>query len=189
MFTISRKITISFCSFASLIISGCAYNVNPYSASAEHVKSLSELNLDKFQLNSVANGVKVDEITCRASGPITAPKGETYESYIVKAFKSELKLADLISQDSPIKINAKLEHIDFDSAMSGGKWEIKLLLTNGTDSLNITSVYPFESYFVADKACQAVAQAFQPAVQKAIQDTITNPQFKSLIHTSKEARM
>lgn len=188
MLKIINSPTIALGLVIFLTLSGCAYNVNPYSPSAENVKDLGKLNLEKFQFNGVASkDSNMSSITCRGAGPIEAPNGETYETYIIKALKSELELADLISNDSPLKLQAKLEHIDFDSGMSGGKWEITLMLTNGMEKLSVASEYPFESYFVADKACQSVAQAFRPAVQKAISETIANPQFKNLISGNKAA--
>ena len=188
MLKIINSQTIVFGIVIISVLSGCAYNVNAYSPSAENVKNLTKLNLEKFQFNGEeSKNPKMNSITCRGAGPIEAPKGETYETYIIKALKSELELANLISNDSVLKIKAKLLHIDFDSGMNGGRWEITLMLSNGIEKISIASQYAFESYFVADKACQSVAQAFGPAVQKAINDTITNEQFKSLISANKTA--
>jgi hypothetical protein len=47
--------------------------------------------------------------------------------------------------------------------------------------LNITSKHEFSTNWVADKACQQVAQEFSPAVQFLIRDLITNPKFKDLV--------
>jgi len=172
------------------ILSGCAYNATPYSPSAKNVKQLTQQNLEKFQFTGLeTNNPSMNSITCRGAGPIAAPKGETYETYIFKALISELTLAELISNESPLKLQGKLEHIDFSSGMSGGKWEITLMLTNGVDKLSVASEYLFESYFVADKACQSVAQAFGPAVEKAINDVISNPQFKNLVNSNKTAEI
>jgi hypothetical protein len=170
-------------------LSGCAYNVNPYSPSAKNVKHLSEQSLKKFQFatESSSNGLK--SIMCRGAGPIVPPNNESYESYILKALHSEFELADLVSSESPVQLKGRLKHIDFDSGMSGGKWEITLQLTNGFEEYDFSSVYNFESYFVADKACQSVAQAFLPAVQRAISETINDPRFKALVNSAKAANV
>lgn len=167
-------------------LSSCAYHVNQYSPSASNVKIMTEQELGKFNLSEFTSskpGLK--SIMCRAAGPIEAPNGETYEQYVHNALISELTLANLLDENAMINLQGKLEAINFNSNIGGGKWMISLSFTNGHEMMRIDSEYPFESYFVADKACQKVAQSFEPAVQKAISEVVGNPQFKKLLHASK----
>jgi len=70
--------------------------------------------------------------------------------------------------------------VDFSSGMTDGKWLFTLTLSNGKNSFTTKSTMNFSGSFVADKACQEVAQAFGPAVQQLIREVIKNPQFKKL---------
>jgi len=148
-------------------------------------QELSQFTVSEF--TTAKPGLK--SIGCRAAGPIEAPDGATYDAYIYNAFLTELKLANLIAEDAATKLQGKLEAIDFNSNIGGGKWMISLSFTNGSENLRVDSEYPFESYFVADKACQKVAQEFEPAVQKAIREVISNPQFRSLVNGGKLSSM
>jgi hypothetical protein len=47
-------------------------------------------------------------------------------------------------------------------------------------SYQVNSIFNFSTNWVADKACQQVAQAFVPAVQNLIKDIVSKPEFKSL---------
>jgi hypothetical protein len=65
--------------------------------------------------------------------------------------------------------------------MTDGKWLFTLVVSNARkESVSIKSVYGFSGSFVADKACQEVAQALGPAVQKLIEDVVRDPKFKQI---------
>lgn len=171
--------------FASLIasvvmFSGCAYNVTPYGASVKNVEAIKAYNLQpvavgKFQSSKPGNAT----ITCRASGPVTV--SPSFEAYIEKAFVDELKLAGIYNPASTLVLTGKLEQVDFSSGMSDGNWTFTLTLTNArNESLTTTSKFGFSGSFIADRACQEVAQAFAPAVQTLVNDVVRDPKFRQI---------
>lgn len=164
----------------AILISGCAYNASPYGASVKNVESIKSINIKpvavaKFQ--SAKPGLAT--ITCRAAGPVTV--SPSFESYIEKAFIDELKLAGAYNPSSNIILSGKLEEVDFNSGMTDGKWMFTLVVSNDrNESFTTKSTSGFSGSFVADKACQEVAQAFGPSVQTLIEDVIRDPKFKQI---------
>ena len=74
-----------------------------------------------------------------------------------------------------------VEELDFNSNIGAGKWVISLSISsNKNNGYKVSSTYKFSTNWVADKACQQVAQAFVPAVQQLILKTISDPRFKAL---------
>jgi hypothetical protein len=123
----------------------------------------------------------MNSISCRAAGNVETPDEASYESYIQKAFTDELKLAGLYDESSNLKLQGKIEELDFNSNIGAGKWVISLTLTSNMSSgYKTTATHEFSTNWVADKACQQVAQAFVPAVQKLILQTVGNPKFGEL---------
>lgn len=165
---------------ASSLLAGCAFKTSPYGASVSNVEAIRSSNVKsiavaKFQ--SVKPGL--DSITCRAAGPVTVTPN--FESYIQQAFVDELKLAGVYNANSTVVLSGKLEEIDFSSGLSDGKWIFALTVSNGrNESFTTKSTFGFSGSFVADRACQEVAQALGPAVQKLIADVVSNPKFKQI---------
>jgi len=164
----------------AILISGCAYNTAPYGASVANVTKIKAANIKAvsvapFSSTNPGNST----ITCRAAGPVTVKP--SFESYIQSALIDELKLSSVYDPDSKIVISGRLESIDFSSGITDGNWSIALTISNNqSQSFTTKSTSPFSGSFVADKACQEVAQAFSPAVQKLIHDVVSNPQFANL---------
>lgn len=162
------------------LFSGCAYNVAPYGASVQNVdaikaNALKPVAVGKFQSSKPGNAT----ITCRASGSVTV--SPSFETYIEKAFVDELKLAGIYDPASALVLTGKLEQIDFSSGMSDGNWSFTLTLTNARgESFTTNSKFGFSGSFIADKACQEVAQAFAPAVQKLVSDVVRDPKFRQI---------
>lgn len=174
-----KKINLVFIICAALI-SGCAFNAAPYGAS---VANVTKIKTSKIKAVAVAPFTSTtpgnSTITCRAAGPVTVKP--SFEAYIQSAFIDELKLASSYDPESKIVISGKLEGIDFSSGITDGNWSISLTVANNkSQSFTTKSTYPFSGSFVADKACQEVAQAFSPAVQKLIEDIVSNLQFATL---------
>ncbi len=165
---------------AVFLLGGCAYNASPYGASIRNVETIKSINIKpvavaKFQASKPGQAT----ITCRAAGPVTV--SPSFESYIEKAFIDELKLAGVYDPNSSITLSGKLEEIDFSSGITDGKWMFTLLLSNARgEAFTTKSIFGFSGSFVADKACQEVAQAFGPAVQKLIEDVVRDPKFKQI---------
>jgi hypothetical protein len=162
------------------LLTGCAYNASPYGASVQNVDALKSTNIKAVSVRKFeAAKPGQASIVCRAAGPVTV--SPSFESYIEKAFIDELKLAGVYNPNSNIALSGKLEEVDFSSGMSDGRWMFTLIVSNArNESFRTTSVFGFSGSFVADKACQEVAQAFGPAVQKLIGDVIQDPMFKKI---------
>jgi hypothetical protein len=163
------------------LLTGCAYNVSPYGASVNNVEALKAYKLKpmaigKFQSTKPGNA----SITCRAAGPVTV--SPSFESYVEKAFVDELRLAGLYDPNATLVITGRLEEVDFSSGITDGNWSFTLTVTNSRgESFTTKSTFGFSGSFVADKACQEVAQAFGPAVQKLIEDVIKAPKFREMV--------
>lgn len=164
----------------TVLISGCAYNASQYGASIRNVETIKTNNIKPVaiaQFKSAKPGLA--SITCRAAGPVNVMP--SFESYIEKAFIDELKLAGAYDPTSRITLTGMLEEVDFSSGMSDGNWTFTLTVSNNrNESFTTKSMFGFSGSFVADKACQEVAQAFGPAVQKLIEDVVQNPKFKQI---------
>lgn len=165
---------------AASLLSGCAFKTLPYGASASNVEGIRSVNIkavavSKFQ--SVKPGLA--SIICRAVGPVTVEPN--FESYIEKAFVSELKLAGAYDPNSQLVLNGKLEEIDFNSGMSDGNWILALTISNArSESFTTKTKFNFAGSFFGDKACGDVSQAFVPAVQRLIEDVVRDPRFKQI---------
>lgn len=172
-------ITISL--FAISALSGCAYNTSPYGVSPANVNAIKNTGIKPVAvLPFTASKPGVESITCRAAGPVRV--NPNFERYIEGALIDELKLANAYDPASDIKINGKLEEVDFSSGMSDGAWMFTLTISNAKNSdFTVKSKWPFSGSFVADKACQEVAQAFGPSVQNLIKEVIQDPRFKQLV--------
>lgn len=163
-----------------VLLSGCAYNASPYGASVKNVESIKQLSIKPVSVAKFESSKPgLASITCRAAGPVTV--SPSFESYIEKAFIDELKLAGVYDPTSPLVISGRLEEVDFSSGITDGKWQFTLVVSNARkESFTSRSVYGFSGSFVADKACQEVAQALGPAVQKLIEDIVRDPKFKQI---------
>ena len=166
------------------ISTGCSYNASKYGASIEnvnHIKTIDQkINVSKF----TSNQPDLKTITCRAAGSVGTPDSISFEQYIQDAFVSELKLADKYDKNSPITINGHLEEVDFNSNIGMAEWTFTLKATSSNShSVIVNTTHEFSGSFIADKACQEVAQEFVPAVQHLIKDLVTNPEFHTLHKT------
>lgn len=105
----------------------------------------------------------------------------SFSAYIEKALIDELKLAGAYDSKSELILKGKLEEIDFSSGITDGKWIFTITLSNSRgESFTTNSIFGFSGSFVADRACQETAQAFALAVQKLVQDIMSNSQFRKI---------
>ena len=168
-----KRLTVTTFLIVTSLMSACA-NVSPkYGVSANNVEKLRELSangstrINVAQFSTFEPGLK--SLTCRGVVPIEPSEGQTYEAYIQNALTTELKLAGIYAPESPVKLQAKLENIKFDSAIGIGKWVIDLTLSaNGVDQFKVNSTYHFSTNWIGDIACQQVATAFPAATQDLI---------------------
>lgn len=165
---------------AAALLTGCAYNSSPYGASVRNVEAIRAGNIKPVSVGQFTSGQPgKSSIVCRAAGPVTV--SPHFEGYIERAFIDELKLANAYNSQSPIVLSGRLDQVDFSSGMSDGKWLFTLTVSNQRqESFTTESSFGFSGSFVADKACQEVAQAFSPAVQKLIEDVVRHPRFSQL---------
>lgn len=174
---------LSLLLIAGLVSTGCSsYNVSKYSASIENINSMKSIKR-KVNVGDFTAKVKgQSKIMCRGAGDVGFPNKMTFAQYIKDAFTSELKFAEKFDPKSKITINGYLNEVDFNSNIGTANWILKLEATSSNSKkIIINTKYEFEGSFVADRACSEVAQAFIPAVQKLINDTIKHKNFKNLI--------
>lgn len=172
-----RKVLVAT---AAALVSGCAYNTTQYGASVQNVEAIKAVNIRPVAVAPFTSAKPgLASITCRAAGPVTV--SPSFESYIERAFIDELKLAGAYNPNSPLRLSGRLDEVDFSSGMTDGNWSFSLTVANArNESFTTASRFGFSGSFVADKACQEVAQAFGPAVQKLIQDVVRDPRFKQI---------
>lgn len=173
---------VTIAAFVCSTLSGCAYNVSPYGLSSINIEKMRALQVKPVSVAKFESAKPgLNSITCRAAGPVTVES--SFESYIEKAFIEELKIAGLYDAASPVEIKGRLDEVDFNSNIGAGKWLLTLSLSSkSSPAYRVNSAYEFSTNFVADKACQQVAQNFGQAVQKLIGDAVSDPQFKGLIN-------
>lgn len=172
---------ISFATLACAVaLSGCAYKTLPYSASASNVEKIKSTKIKPVAVGAFTSPQPGQaSITCRAAGPVTVEP--SFEAYIKQALIDELTIASVYDANAKTVLTGRIDALDFSSGMTDGNWTLTLTLSNNQSrSVTTTAVYPFSGSFVADKACQEVAQTFSPAVQKLIANTVSNPSFKAL---------
>lgn len=165
---------------AACLLSGCAFKTTPYGVSVKNVEAIKASSVKPVSVSTFQSAKPgLASITCRAAGPVTVTP--SFEAYIEQAFKDELKLAGVYDPSSPLVLAGKLEDVDFSSGLSEGSWTFSLTVSNARqESYTTKSIFTFSSSFVADRACQEVAQALGPAVQKLIEDVVRDPKFKQI---------
>jgi len=146
------------------------YNAPRYGVSTQNVLLLKQQAREsgvKIKVNEfTANKEVKQEIMCRAAGPVRANPGQTFEKYIRDALVDEMLLAEVYTLDAPIAIDGKLDYIEFDSDMNESKWLVKLTLSsNAFETFTIDHQYHFSGVYVAESACNNMADALIPTVQ------------------------
>jgi hypothetical protein len=182
-----RRYAITIAAFTTTLVvllasllSGCAFQSSPYGASVKNVEAIKAAGIKPVSVATFQSAKPgLNSITCRAAGPVTV--SPSFEAYIEQAFKDELKLSGLYDPASPLVLSGKLEEVDFSSSLGGGAWNFALTVSNARqESYTTKSSFPLASSFVADRACQEVAQGLSPAVQKLIEDVVRDPKFRQI---------
>ena len=128
----------------------------------------------------------VSSFICRAAGGVGTPDREPFATYIQHALVDELKVGGVYASDSPVRIDGRLDHIDFNSNIGAGKWHIDLTVTGpASGAVVLHETYEFSTNFVADRACEQVAAALQPSVQDLLGKLYASPGFKSMVSGNK----
>lgn len=171
------------------ISTACSHVSPKYTLSATNVEQLRQISQGGAAKISAgeftAAEVGKNSIMCRAAGPIEAPNNQPFDQFIKDAIFDELKLANLVDEKSPIKLRAKLDSIDFNSNIGAGKWMMKMTFaSDGVDPFTVENTYSFSTNFIADIACEQVAQALPAATQAFIKKVFEHPGFKKIIGQS-----
>ncbi|WP_412971284.1 hypothetical protein [Glaciecola sp. MF2-115] len=174
---------MALCVLSVAFISGCStYATNRYSISADNVVALKNVAGNKVAVGAFgATTPGVSSIMCRGVGPIKTPDGESFENFVRNALISEMKIADVYSDDAGVKLTGNLDKIDFSSA--SGKWTLGVTLNSSNgNSLSVTEDYEFTTSFYGETACNQTGQALMPAVQNVITKLVSNPEFTTLVN-------
>ena len=171
---------------AVLLLSACSHVSPRYNMSATNVEELRQLT--KNSTTKIGSGAFTateagkKSILCRAAGPIAPPDNKTYDGFIHDALFDELKLVNVYDENASVKLSANLDYIDFDSNIGSGKWTIKMTLkADNSEPFKVENIYSFSTNFIADIACEQVAQALPAATQDFIQKVFQAPEFKALL--------
>ncbi|MBV0934709.1 hypothetical protein [Marinobacterium weihaiense] len=161
---------------------GCTHMTSNYGASPDNVDEIRKSGITELSVGEfVSKNSDTTSITCRAAGPVKNQNNVSFENYIEGAIKNDLKMAGVYKEGSDIKISGAIEKLDFNSNIGAGKWMINAKISSPkSQGYTVQSTYDFSTNFVADKACQQVAQAYEPAVENFINQIVTHPGFSSL---------
>jgi hypothetical protein len=159
----------------AFFLAGCAnFATNRYSISTDNAVALRSLSGTQLNVGNFTDKDNISEISCHFHGPVTTLDGESFASFIQKAFTDELKMAGIYSKNAPVTIIGNLDKIDYSTAF-GHEWLLILKLNSSTGkSVTVTENYKYSgSVFAAPGGeCAQAALAFVPAVQNLIGKTI-----------------
>lgn len=169
-----------------ILVSACSHTSPRYAPSASNQEQLRQLSADMANKIATSKFTATEpgktSIMCRAAGPVGAPDGKTFEDYIQDSLNNELKMSGLYSESSTSKLSGNLDFIDFNSNIGAGKWIIRMTFTWGNAApFTVENIYQFSTNFVADIACEQVAQALPAATQDFIAKVIQDPGFRNFL--------
>ena len=121
------------------------------------------------------------EIMCRGAAMIQTPGGVPFERYVEDAFRTELLVAGLASDNAPVTLTGHLERMHFETFVEA-VWELQATLTSSNGRrLTIDDRYGFNWHFVGDYACREAATAMALAVQSLVRKAVQHPEFAGLL--------
>lgn len=181
-----RQLQLAAAIAAISALGACSHMTPRYGMSAENIQTIHQVagaTPTKVSVGTFTAAVPGQKsITCRAAGGVGTPEGESFAAYVQNALVSELKVANVYAPESTVRIDGKLDNIDFNSNIGAGKWLVDLTVSGpGIDTFSVHEIYPFSTNWVADKACEQVAAALQPAVQQTLGKLYASPGFKALV--------
>ncbi|MEY8689168.1 MAG: hypothetical protein AB9M53_04705 [Leptothrix sp. (in: b-proteobacteria)] len=179
-----RTIKTTSLVIAAAALCACSHVTPQYGISSSNVEALrnstfSQQKIAVAPFTTFSPGL--DSISCRANGPVKPADGVTYEKYIQEAFVSEFKIAGVYAQDASIRLQGRLDSIDFGSNIGSGKWQIEMTFSSeNVAPFKVNTIFPFSTNFIADVACNQVASALPLAVQQLVGQVVSNPSFKQM---------
>lgn len=165
------------------VLSGCStYATNRYSISADNVVALKQYKASEIGVGQfTATKPNQTEIMCRGVGPIKTPDGESFEAFVRGALISEMKIAEILSEEGKNQITGNLDEIDFNS--NSGIWTLSLTVNSSNGKqLKVNENYKYSTSFYGETACNQTAQALMPAVQNLISKLVQNKEFASMLN-------
>lgn len=170
----------------AIFLTGCENQAMPYSTSADNLNTLNYLykQSNGIDLADFSDPKHTISIMCRLNRGESLPDGQEFVAYIKHALRLELEHAKLYAPESNIKLDARLEAIDFNSFASGGsinngKWTITMVFDDHHQMpYTISSAYVFHAGFIAFDPCKKVAKSFVPAVQKFLMTVYNDKNFR-----------
>jgi hypothetical protein len=169
---------------ASIILTGCGIKTNEYNVSADNVMQLKKIENTKISIENFesANPGESSKL-CRLAETISTPQGEPFEKYIEEAIKSELKMADMYDENSPLKISGKVLKVDASTMFGNAYWAIELTVkSNNGNQIKVNTKRDYPSAYLATTACNNMATSFSPTVRTLVSDIINHKEFKTLIN-------
>ena len=147
---------------------GCStYSTHRYSVAPQNVAALKALEGRSVNVGPFVGNPSTTELSCRGSGGVRTPDGESFPEFVRKAFIDELRAANLFSETATLTLTGKLDSIDF--ASDTGSWDLALTLSSSNGkTMSLQESYRYQTSVLGDDACNQTAQAFAPAVQSLI---------------------
>lgn len=165
------------------LLSACSHVSQRYSPSATNVEQIRESAKDASAKISVDQFTATEKgkksIVCRAEGAISAPDNKSFDEFIRDAITDEFRVAGVYDAKSLAKLQGNLDYIDFSSNIGSGKWVMKMTFkSENVEPFLVENTYEFSTNFIANIACEQVAQALAPATQDLIKKLVQHPSFK-----------
>ena len=157
---------------AAMMLTGCAhYATGRYTIATDNAVALRSMSGMQVNVGAFTDAKNTTEISCHMHGPVSTLDGETFASFIRKAFVDELKMSGVYSASAPVTVSGRLDTVDYKTAF-GTEWDFTVTLTasNGKTA-TVTETYVYRGSKVrwdAGGECEQVALAFVPGVQNLV---------------------
>lgn len=178
-----RIITLLTLSVASVACSHVSPRYNTSATNVEEIRQVTKGSDTKIAAGTfTATEAGKSSIVCRAAGNVVPPDSKTYDQFIKDALFDEMKVAGIYDESSSLKFKGNLDSIDFSSNIGAGKWIMKMTFSSdGVEPFTVENTYEFSTNFIADIACEQVAQALPAATQDFIKKFVESAGFKNLV--------
>ncbi|MDD5161212.1 MAG: hypothetical protein PHI47_14275 [Sulfuricurvum sp.] len=189
-----RRLILSTVAVASLaLFTGCANKVPNYASSPQNIRAVKNLQSEEKTTVNIstfkANNEGESKVMCRLATPVGTPDGMTFAKYVEDALAVELEMGNMFDPKSAVTLTGNLENVYGSTVLGNAYWEhtLKLTSSNGK-TIEKTSRYDYESSFTAYSACSEMQRSYLPAVQKLVNDIVTDPHFKELVKNNQLAK-
>jgi hypothetical protein len=164
-------------------LTGCSVvSIPDYNVTTNDLPNLAE-PLNKIKIKSEA--ATFDDAAwfmCRGTGYVRSKTKKTYTEYITDALKQEVKSRGFLDENSGIPFTIKLTHVEVSTALGSTHWNIDSTCSIAGKSFNVSTTFNGRSSFSGFSACDRIAQYFEKAVRKHIEQIFANPVFRENVH-------